>query len=455
MLNRLEVDQAVFYALVVRGWQLLAGPITMLLIASYFTADVQGYYYAFASLLGLQAFVELGLEGVIVYIASHERAKLHVDEGGTIVGDPQALSRLVSLGHFAFGFFAVAAVLFTVGVGTTGWFFFAQKPAEVSWIAPWCVLAILTGCSIALIPFAALLRGCHRMATVNRFLSAQAIAGNLVIWACIPLGANLWSAVAVAAVKLFWEAALVVRFRRFFDPFRRRPAAEIMQWRDEIWPLQWRMGIQGVLSALAASLMTLVIFHYHGPAAAGRMGMTWNACLMALQYSAIAWVWTRAPQFGMLVSRRDFGELDRVFNRVTAVSLALLAAAGALFVGGVWLLDAMAYGDGWTDRLPDVVRRLAALLAPRLLPPLPTLLLTAGVVLTHIPISLTIYLRAHKRDPLIALSVFSSAAIASLVWFLGSRIGALGAAAGYLAIIALVSVPGSIVVFLRCRREWH
>ena len=37
LMRRLEVDRAVFYAILQRGWQFLAGPVTFLLIATFFT----------------------------------------------------------------------------------------------------------------------------------------------------------------------------------------------------------------------------------------------------------------------------------------------------------------------------------------------------------------------------------------------------------------------------------
>ena len=59
LLNRLEVDRAVFFALLARGWQFLTGPVTLLLIAHYFTPQEQGFYYTFWSVVGLQTMFEL------------------------------------------------------------------------------------------------------------------------------------------------------------------------------------------------------------------------------------------------------------------------------------------------------------------------------------------------------------------------------------------------------------
>jgi len=98
LLLLLEIDRAVFYVLLLRGWQFLAGPVTALFVASFFSPELQGYFYTFASLLALQSFLELGFHVVILNVASHEWAKLHIADDGRIAGDAEAHSRLVSLG---------------------------------------------------------------------------------------------------------------------------------------------------------------------------------------------------------------------------------------------------------------------------------------------------------------------------------------------------------------------
>jgi O-antigen/teichoic acid export membrane protein len=346
-------------------------------------------------------------------------------------------------------------LLFAIFSGWAGYVFFSQQPdANVQWVAPWFALVALTGASIAFIPCSALLRGCHQVAAVNRYQMAQAVTGNLAIWACMLLGANLWAAVAVAAVKLFWDTAIaLVPYPRFFVPFWNSTGNGAVDWRTEIWPLQWKLALQGMFGFLATSLFTPVMFHYHGPEAAGQMGMTWTA-LTTLQFSAIAWVSTRAPMLGTLVAQRNFTELNRVFKRVVGVSFALLAGAGVAFVACVLVLNAVATGSSLSAGLPPALSQIAARLASRMLPPLPTALLTAGVVLNHVPMSLSIYVRAHKVDPLILWTTAANIAIGLLVWQLGSRYGAMGAACGYLAIVALVSLPGSLAIFRKHRREW-
>jgi hypothetical protein len=182
--------------------------------------------------------------------------------------------------------------------------------------------------------------------------------------------------------------------------------------------------------------------------------MIWTSALTTLQFSAIAWVATRAPLLGTLASRGEFAELDRVFKRVATVSFALLAGAGLFLIFCVSLFNAI---KNWTTReaFPAIVMETATNLADRMLEPLPTALLTVGVVLNHIPMCLSIYVRAHKDDPLIWWTTLSNILVGLLVWALGSRYGAIGAAWAYLGVVALVSVPGAWMVFQRSRRKWR
>ena len=103
--NKIDLDKAVILGLVSKTWVIIAGPVTALLIATFFTSSLQGYYYTFATLLALQMFVELGLGTVIQMFASHEWAKLSFDDKQQIVGDEDSISRLISTSRIAFKWF--------------------------------------------------------------------------------------------------------------------------------------------------------------------------------------------------------------------------------------------------------------------------------------------------------------------------------------------------------------
>jgi O-antigen/teichoic acid export membrane protein len=436
-INRLEVDQATFYSLCLRGWQLLAGPVSIVMIGTFFGPEVQGYYYTFAYLMAMQSFFELGLHIVIINVSSHEWSRLGLDAAGRIRGDADALSRLVSLGRWLFIWYAAVAVAFASGVGSGGGWFLARKDyGPIPWQSPWTALVILSAIMLWQLPFVVLLEGCGQMPVVNRYRVYQAVTGSFVVWSCMALGAGLWSAVAAAAVQVFWNSGLIlVRFGRFFSAFWKKPTGPRMVWQTELWPMQWRLAISAAVSYFAFSLFVPVMFNYHGPAVAGQMGMTWQLTTV-LQAVALAWVQARAPLFGQLIAKRDYQELDRVYFRLTQISL-LVVTAGALALGlAVWGLYA------------SPLR-----LAHRLLEPFPTALLLLGILCYHVPNCQALYIRAHKRDPLFPLSVAASLLIGLSVWWFGSRHGPTGAATAYLVIVAGFVLPWQSWIWYQCRRS--
>lgn len=443
LVNRLEVDQAVFYALIARGWQFVAGPVSMVLIATFFTAELQGYFYTFAGLLALQVFVELGLHAAIVNIASHEWAGLRLDMSGNLVGDPASLQRLVSLGRQVAIWYGVISVLFLIGVGICGTWFFRQGDLPAAqWLPQWWILVVLSAAGLWTMPFVSLLEGCHQVATVNRLRAVQAVAGNAAVWTCIVLGYGLWAAVAATAVRLVWEGYLLaVRYRRFFLPFFLVQVDKGLSWWREVWPFQWRMAVPGLVQYVAYFLFTPVMFHYHGAAVAGQMGMTWTI-LTALQAAAFSWVQTRVPLFGVLIARHDFRELDRVFRRVATIAFVILAISGLGFWTVIVVLNVFEFP-------------LSEKLAARLLSPLPTALFTLAIILFAVPQYLSAYLLAHKRNPFLVLGTLGNGLIGLGVWLLGARFGPVGAGGALFVVTAVLIAPCSLYIWDRCRKQWH
>lgn len=445
VLSRLGVDRAVFFAAAARIWQLPAGVVTLLLVARYFTPETQGYYYTFSRLLGFQIVADLGFLWVIVHVASHEWSKLELDHRGRLRGEPATAERLADLIRRARNWFALAGVGFVVVAGLLGVLFFRAQPeaasTDIAWLGPWLCAVGLVGAGLVLSPFIAVLEGCNQVHAVYRLRLVQAVVGNLVVWPAILLGANLWVVVAAGAVQLAAEAWLVlVRFRPMWRSLPRLTKQRI-RWSQEVWPLQWRLAAQSVMHYVAFCLFTPIIFHYHGSALAGRMGMTWTV-LTALQMAAFSWIRTRASRFGMLVARKDYGQLDRTFRRSAEISTLVLAAALGAFCAALWGLNSIDYP-------------LAQDLAGRLLSPIETLVFAATVLLSHLPQCFGVYLRAHKRDPLIWLWLPANAAVGLSAWWLGSRYGVFALGLGFLAITGLVTLPGTAWIWARCRVKWH
>jgi hypothetical protein len=288
------------------------------------------------------------------------------------------------------------------------------------------------------LPFNAMLEGCNQVATVNLFRLIQAVTANLCVWTVMVLGGGLWAAVAAAAARLICDVYLLaVHYRHFFRPFFVPPLKAVMNWGVEVWPLQWRLAVQGSFAYISFFLFTPVMFYYHGPVVAGQMGMTWTVAT-ALQAAALAWVQTRVPRFGMLIQQQAYVELDRLFFRLAAMSLAAMIAVGAAF----WCL---LYG----------LHTLAHPAAQRLLPLGTTAVFLLAVSVQLVASCQVFYVRAHKREPFAVVGVVDSLLVGIAVCALGGVYGALGAGWGLLAVRLLFTLPTHSYIWAKSRKDWH
>lgn len=436
----LEIDRAVFFAIMGKVWTMAAGLVTTILIASVFPPEIQGYYFTFFSVLALQVFAELGLGTVISAYASQEWSKLRLNKYGEVTGDEDALSRLISLGRFALKWYLVAGVVVAIFLSIGGFFFFASTGwDQVSiWGAPWIVLCLVTGVNLCFMPVWALLEGCNQVSNVYIFRLIQSVATSAAGWLGVYFGAGLWvtSIIGVTAM-LVMMATVGCRYSRFIrNIMLEHPKGPHLDWKTDILPMQWRVSLSWLSGYFTFSLFTPVLFHYHGPIVAGQMGMTWNF-IAALTGLASSWIAPKAPIFGILIEQRKFYELDKIFWRLTAV-VTSVTVAGALLI---WVL---VYVLGELDH-PFSQRMLSPTATACFL--IATIILVAGLPMST-------YLRAHKKEPLLMLSIVNGVVIGTLVVLLGKYYSVNAIAVGYLVVMAVLT-PFNGLVWYRCRVEWH
>lgn len=439
LLRRWEVNRAVFYSIISTSWSALAGPMTVLVIAYWLSAEEQGFYYTFSSVLALQVFVELGLVTVIVQVASHEWAFLGRSENGRISGDNRALSRLASLMHFSLKWYFFAGLIVMAGLSVGGYLFFSAKPhPEIDWHMPWFALCFVAGLALMMSPVFSIIEGCNQIASIYSFRFIQGILNSLALILSIVLGFGLY-ALAIAAMVRFISGVVFVGWRHysFIGQLLTHRVNERIHWLREVWPFQWRMGISWMSGYFIFSIFTPVMFYYHGAKVAGQMGMTWSVVTM-IESVSHSWINTKMPVFGMLVARQHYAELDLLFGRLFRITVGIAIMLSL----GVWLTI--------------VCLHLGELkIAHRFLPIFPVTLFLMHRIINVMVSDMALYLRAHKREPMMIPSAVGALLSGASTWWLGASYGPTGAAAGFLILGIVWGVPSSLFVFLRCRRKWH
>lgn len=437
LLNWGMVDRAVLFSILGKIWGLSTGPVTALLIAWHFTPEIQGYYYTFGNILALQVFVELGLGIVLVQFTSHEWSRLRLDPSGQIVGDEEALSQLISIARVGSKWYQAGGILAAFGLSLGGYFFFSGSPSHgVSWFWAWLCLCGLAGINICLVPVWSLLEGCNQVSQLYTFRFVQSLCYTLAIWMAIHSGAGLWTAPVALVVSLGCAAIFLwTRYRPFLTTLLlSQPTGSRVSWRRDMLPMQWRIALSWASGYFVFSIFTPVLFWYHGPVVAGQMGMTWSL-INAVQIAS-SWIAPRVPQFGMLVAQGQYDELDRLLWRLTYIIVAISVAAAFC----IWLFVYVLYEYDFH-------------LATRLLPPLPTALFLLAQILVSLSLPFSVYMRAHKTEPIVHLSVLAAILNGISAFTLGKYYAANGMALGYL-LINVILIPFVLLIWRRLRAEW-
>lgn len=431
-LRRVGINRAVWFNILSQGWSALIVPVTMVVITYRLSMAEQGYYYTFASIVALQVVAELGLATVIVQCASHEWAAENERSG-------VARSRLASLLRQALRWYVGAGVLVMIGLVLGGHHFLAtQGSLGVEWEKPWFVLSIVAGLSMIQLPVIAVIEGCQKVISVYRFRFFQSAISSAALLAALWLGWSLYAlAVASLVRSVFAWGFITYEHGELVRDLLRRKTREQISWWTDVWPFQWRIGVSALSGYLIFWLFTPVMYYFHGPQVAGRTGMTLTV-LAVIEATSAAWITTRVAEFGRLVAQRKYVELDALFRRLFLIAVIV---AGGLSMAVVCLI----YGLQQVD-FP---------LAARLLPLVPILLFAAQRAPNVAITAMAFYLRSHKREPMMAISVSTAVLVSLSTLILGKLYGPLGAAAGFLAITLGWTLPATIRIFRQCRNQWH
>jgi O-antigen/teichoic acid export membrane protein len=438
--KKMEFDLSVFYNLSTRMWTILAGSFSIFLVVSHFSKIEQGYYYTFSSILGLQVFVEMGIGSVIQQFASHEWAKLKLDDKGKIIGDPNSLSKLISIANISVKWFFLGSIILVVGLTIGGYIFFhSNNNISQQWKFPWLFLCLSTGMNFILTPMWALLEGCNQVKKLYGFRFLQGIIINLAVWASIILGFGLWATVVSSIVSIICGVIFIrKRYYLFFlSIFFKKNDGPRISWQTDMLTMQWKVAISWISGYLSFFLFTPILFKFQGPVIAGQFGMTW-AIVSVIGGFGIAWLPPKVPQFAILVSQRNYKALDELFFKIVKIISLLTLTLAFLFWLLVFFLNIFKSG-------------VAIKFSSRLIPPTSLAFLLIGQTFQMISVPFSTYMRAHKKEPVMFLSIFQGILIASSTYFFGRYYGVMGICLSYM-LINILSLPLVINLWYKFRK---
>jgi O-antigen/teichoic acid export membrane protein len=441
ILLKVGIDTAILYTIFSRLIQAGSGLISLLFITRYLTSDEQGYYYTFSSLIAVQIFFELGLSGIITQYAAHEFAHLKWTDKGELEGDDYYKSRLSSLLRFCVKWFFVISIILLVVLLITGFHFFStfNSKLNIQWQSPWVVLCFATVLNLYIDPLLAYFDGLGKVEDMAKMRLYQRVFNIALLFIFFASGFKLYSAplASLGSILLnYFQIAFSNRIR-LLKIIWKAQAQWSINYMKEIFPFQWKIAVSWIGGYFIFQLFNPVLFASEGPVVAGQMGMTLQILNGVIAIS-ISWISTKIPLFSQLIAKKEYEELDLIFNRTLKSLIGLSFLMLLVFNLGVYIIHYAGFG-----------------LSKRFLPILPTILLSVACLLNQFVTAWATYLRCHKKEPLLLQTIIISILCCLSIIILGKKFGLLGIVSGYTFIIAVISPISTYFIFKSKKHEWH
>lgn len=438
------IDKAIFFTSSARLVQGIGGVVTVLFVARYLTGIEQGFYFTFASILAIQVFFELGLNGIITQYVAHESSHL-VLCGNKYEGEDKYLSRMASLLHFCVKWYGILATALFLILSLTGFVFFSHfyKAEEaVDWLLPWLVLSFGTTLYFMLSPFIAFIEGLGKVKEVAKIRLVQQLTTILVVWSGLFVGVKLY----VGGIGTLVGVVILCHFifNKYLSLFRSIYSTKITErvsYYGEIFPFQWKIAISWISGYFIFQLFNPVLFATEGAVVAGQMGMT-LAILNGIQALSNSWFSTKIPLYSGLIAQKEFQRLDAIFNITLKQSVFICGLSLIAMFSGITIIKYFSISIAGID------------LGTRFLDNIPLILMMIPIFTNQFVFSWATYLRCHKQEPFLLYSIVAGVLSACSTIFMGKFYGVIGITAGY-TLITLSLFYWSYKIFKTKKYEWH
>jgi len=164
--------------------------------------------------------------------------------------------------------------------------------------------------------------------------------------------------------------------------------------------------------------------------------MTWSL-INVVGMVATSWLVPRIPQFGIFIAQKKYKELDKFFWKITKIVSILIFLSSLIILFFIYIINKFNFP-----------------LASRLLTPFVTALLLIAQALVVFSMPFSSYLRAHKKEPLMILSVLSGLSIGFATLLLSKYCTVREVAIGYL-VVTVIIIPIIFIIWVRCKAIWH
>jgi O-antigen/teichoic acid export membrane protein len=429
-----STNNGVFIIFIHRFWQSIAGAITLFFLAHFLTPIEQGYYYTLSSIAALYMVFDMGLGNVLIQFSAREFVRLSWGKAGKVKGISK--SKLLTLIKLSIIWYGLAAIIFLL-IYPVGIYYIDSSNSQLSydWHLAWFLLVLSVSILLLILPILSITEGSGRITEVYILRLLQGIIGSIFIWIVLINNGGLYAVVMIplcsAIIAVIW---LIIRMRNtLIQAFQLK--SNKLNWRSEVWPLQWRVGTSWFSGYVLVLMHAPILFYTQGPVEAGQMGITITTVNM-LCILSFSWVTSQIPTMTELAFLNNWSKLDKIYwGILKKSSITYILGAIILFIVRL-ALEGTEYSS-------------------RVLPITETAWLLVAMGFYHVSSIFAAYLRIYMQEPFFLPAIIGS--ILTLIFtFIASQQWGISGVVGVLVTInAFFFFPIVLWMWAHYKKKWQ
>ena len=383
--DNIGIDRSILWGVLNRGLGFIRGPISIYFLVTYLTPGDQGLWYTFGSLSALTIFAELGFTSIITQFVSHEFAKIP-DKEKLVDSGRSDISRLIGLIQFSIKFYLLIIPTAIVILLVVGYFYFKTELTAIYFA--WFVFSITGGFGLFIGLLQSIYQGLDKVKDIQKNIFISTTINTVLTWIFLMLHFKIWALVLGNLLGLMLTTILLFNLSPgFWKLIYKFKLSEKFNFLTETLPLQLRYAVTWISSYFVIYLYIPATYKLVGDIQAGQFGITYSI-FTTISSVANNWVFTKVPKFNMHAALKDVNSLNILFKRSSLQGFSVLIFLYMVFILALFFLKIY---------LPNIAVRFMDIKL--------TILFMIPQIAQYFIGILATYLRAHKEEPFMWVSV--------------------------------------------------
>lgn len=422
-----------------QAWRLISGPLMLLLIPLYLTEEQQGYWYLFGSVAALSTFADLGFSNIILQFSAHEYASLEIGNEGLLEGNIENIKKMGSFLRFVIRWLStICAIVYPI-IFIVGIYFLVRDKVLSIYLIPWVIYSIGSLLNFFNNSVLSFIEGMDQISKIQKSRLIVAVINCVVIISSLLFHLNIYAlSFGMILSASFMFITIFKTFGKVLKQLWKTSRNFSYPWKKEILPLFKKYVLSFASGYFLFQIYTPLMHYFHGPVYSGKIGISMSLVTAMFSFSTI-FIYTITPKINMLIEKKEWHELDRLFNKRL-----VLSGIAYLFIACCFFVFIKLFSG-----IPLINKIVSRFLTWQGL----VILISAYFIQVFIN-SWAVYLRGHKIEPYWYTGIVSAVWVLVITVLIGKFLSPdyffLGLLSSY-----IWGTPWSYIIYKKLKRKLH